>query len=420
MVKVSIKKNIKPKKVTIKKTIKPKKKENKDQTQTQNVIVNVNETITKKKRGRPAKRSKIEKQTTKPASQQPITQSYNQPIFKQSTPQPSTLTSSILASQNIPKVIKEEVKEESALRKALIEQNLSTAEDPIEKSNDLERVRNYKPKVEVKKEEPIRHGLFSQILSDQGDDTEEIQQLKKLSKPSITAFKPFGENELIPLKTTRKEPVVNPLTSFSQSTEPVFLTPENKQPNLFTTLEENAIEPDLFSIINDIPTQEEIIADEEAPIENPLTSQQQDPTTTILEENQNPPKITESLQAEEVRPADQYTTEQIVKGEESTNGIPIVEASLVTVMRSKQIESKWKELNKAGGPLEGTIGGSRRKSNILLDEIHSIEPSWNITPTGKKPGKIAKPKPVVETNPITPETKVKRGRPKRNNLVEEI
>ena len=83
MVKVLIKKNIKPK------TTKQKQK----QKQTQTVNINIGDTITKKKRGRPTRRSKIEKQPTKPTAQQPITQSYNQPIFKQSTPQqPSTLT----------------------------------------------------------------------------------------------------------------------------------------------------------------------------------------------------------------------------------------------------------------------------------------------------------------------------------------
>ena len=116
MVKVLIKKNIKPK------TTKQKQK----QSQKTNVIVNIGDTITKKKRGRPKRKSTIEK---KPIAQQPIIQSYNQPIFKQSTPQqPSTLATSILASQNTPTVIKEEVKEESAIKKALIDQNLSTEE----------------------------------------------------------------------------------------------------------------------------------------------------------------------------------------------------------------------------------------------------------------------------------------------------
>ena len=64
MVKVLIKKNIKPK------TTKQKQK----QTQKTNVTVNISSDIIKKKRGRPARRSKLEKQPTKPTSQQPITQ----------------------------------------------------------------------------------------------------------------------------------------------------------------------------------------------------------------------------------------------------------------------------------------------------------------------------------------------------------
>lgn len=189
MGKVSIKKNIKPKKTITKKTVKPKKtitkkevQKEKEQTQSQNVIVNINDTITKKKRGRPTKKSTIEK---KPVSQAiaPVIQSYNQPIFnKQAPQQPSSLASSILASQNVPKVIKEEAKEESALKKALIDQNIST-EEPENKANDLERVRverikKFSKPVEDVKEEPIRHALLGQLLSDQGDDTEEINQLK--------------------------------------------------------------------------------------------------------------------------------------------------------------------------------------------------------------------------------------------------
>ena len=95
MVKVLIKKNIKPKTTNLKQK----------QKQTQTVNINIGDTFTKKKRGRPARRSKLEKQPTKPSSQQPITQSYNQPIFKQSNPQPSSLASSILATQLTPKVV---------------------------------------------------------------------------------------------------------------------------------------------------------------------------------------------------------------------------------------------------------------------------------------------------------------------------
>ena len=137
MVKVSIKKNVKPK------TMKQKQK------QTQNVTVNIGSVG--KKRGR------SRKQPVKKPTQQPIYQptiSYNQPVFKQSNPQPSSilasqpiaqpsssLASSILATQSTPKVIAEEVKDQSTLRKALQEQNLQT-DEPVTKGNDLERLRS--------------------------------------------------------------------------------------------------------------------------------------------------------------------------------------------------------------------------------------------------------------------------------------
>ena len=155
MGKVSIKKNVKPK------TIKQKQK------QTQNVTVNIGSIS--KKRGRPKRQSVVKKPIQQPTSQ-PIV-SYNQPIFKQSTPQPSSLASSILATQATPKVVAEEVKDQPSLRKALQEQN---SNDPIEtKTNDLERVRNKRVEKLDKQE---REALTSQFLSDQQDDTEEIAQ----------------------------------------------------------------------------------------------------------------------------------------------------------------------------------------------------------------------------------------------------
>ncbi len=127
----------------------------------------------------------------------------------------------------------------------MIDQNLST-EEPETKKNDLERVKVERikkfetPKIEIKKEEPIRHALFSQMLSDQQDDTEEIQQLIKLSKPPTI---PFGATELTPLKTVRyKEPKINRLVSFSPSTEPALLSQENKEPDLFSAIEETTTE----------------------------------------------------------------------------------------------------------------------------------------------------------------------------------
>ena len=64
----------------------------------------------------------------------PSFSSFNQPIFKPPISQPSSLTASILATQEKPKVVAEEKKEQSTLQKALQEQN---SNDPIEtKTND--------------------------------------------------------------------------------------------------------------------------------------------------------------------------------------------------------------------------------------------------------------------------------------------
>ena len=125
MTKVSIKKNVKPK------TLKQKQR----QTQKQNVTVNIG-TGAIKKRGRQTKKA----QPVKPAQSisQPIIQSYNQPIFKPPIPQQSSLASSILATQLTPKVVAEEVKEQTSLRKALQEQN---TDESTPKANELERVR---------------------------------------------------------------------------------------------------------------------------------------------------------------------------------------------------------------------------------------------------------------------------------------
>jgi hypothetical protein len=185
MGKVSIKKNVKPK------TMKQKQK------QTQNVTVNIGSIS--KKRGRP-KRQPVKKLIQQPTSQ-PIV-SYNQPIFKQSNPQPSSLASSILATQATPKVVAEEVKDQSSLRKALLEQN---TDEPETKVNDLERVRGErlkkfeKPsvveetKVAFKAEEPVRNSLLSQLLSNQQDDTEELDFLfAREAQPDI----PFASSDL--------------------------------------------------------------------------------------------------------------------------------------------------------------------------------------------------------------------------------
>jgi hypothetical protein len=104
-------------KIVVKKNTKPQKhlKQKQKQTQKQNVTVNIGTNIIKK-RGRP-KKAQQTKQLTK--QMQPIIspsfQSFNQPIFKQpiAQAQPSSLASSILATQEKPKVVAEERKEQS-------------------------------------------------------------------------------------------------------------------------------------------------------------------------------------------------------------------------------------------------------------------------------------------------------------------
>jgi len=200
---ISIKKNVKPKKIvskkpasknktTAKRNIVQNKPSKEGQSQEQSIIFNIG-TNTPKKRSAPIRKP------VKPAQSisQPIIQSYNQPIFKPPIPQQSSLASSILATQLTPKVVAEEVKEQTSLRKALQEQN---TDEPTTKANDLERVRGERLKkfdkpvetvIEMKKEEPIRHALLSQLLSDQQDDTEEINFLKPVSSSSTQTDIPF-------------------------------------------------------------------------------------------------------------------------------------------------------------------------------------------------------------------------------------
>ena len=183
MGKVSIKKNVKPK------TIKQKQR----QTQKTNVTVNIGSIS--KKRGRATKKQQLQKKPVQQSSQ-PVIQSYNQPIFKQTTPQqqPTSLASSILATQSTPAIIKKEETQQTSLQKALQEQN-TQIDEPVTKANDLERVRDArlkkldKPaeeKKEINQEELYRIALLSQSLADQQDDTEEIKALTiRPSKPDI-------------------------------------------------------------------------------------------------------------------------------------------------------------------------------------------------------------------------------------------
>ena len=235
---ITVKKNAKPPKKTKPKP-KPKQneKQNEKQTQQQSITVNIGTSVSKK-RGRP-KRAQPVKQATKQT--QPIVspsfQSFNQPIFKQPIQQPSSLTSSILATQEKPKVVAEERKEQSSLIKALVEQN-TEPEKPETQKNDLERVRakrvekfEVKPSeavVDVKKlmksEEPIRHALLGQLLAEPQDDTEEIARLTPKPK---TKDIPFNTIDI----TTQTALSSNPLSR---------LPPITPTSNLFTL---SSIEP---------------------------------------------------------------------------------------------------------------------------------------------------------------------------------
>ena len=57
--------------------------------------------------------------------------------------------------------------------------------------------------------------------------------------------------------------------------------------------------------------------------------------------------------------------------------------------RSKQIQDKWREL-KNGGPLREFQlykNGRLRSSELLLDEINTIDPSWKPVPTNRTGGR---------------------------------
>ena len=186
-------------KVSIKKNVKPKQKQKQKQKQTQNVTVNIG-SISKK-------RTRTKKSQPPQPPSQPSIISYNQPIFKQSPQQPSSLSSSILATQqpiqppslsssilatqSAPNIVATENRNESALTRALVDQNTNTDTNPEELENDLERRRNKriekldqpKPvfpsfkKINKEARDPIRTGLLGQIIDDKGDDTEEINAL---------------------------------------------------------------------------------------------------------------------------------------------------------------------------------------------------------------------------------------------------
>ena len=338
MVKVSIKKNVKPKK--IKKTAKPKKKVLKEKklTQTQSITVN----IQKNRRG---VANKKQLPINKPIQQAITPLQSTAPTIKLSNQltTPSSLTSSILASQEKPDILAKELKDQSALTKALIEQNTETEEPKV---NDLERVRIKKEPVELKQKKQfeeaykindyeskaqIRYGLLSQLLSEQGDDTEEINKL--ISESKTGGLLSPDINIPIPFKNVS---VPNPLSALSNPLSgvsiPKLSNPLTKIANKANSLTDYLLEKSLDTIYGKVGEEEEEPPIEDAPEEQiPITAeeqylnqayaggvaetkdeepdqsqllrnQQQDQPKQILEPIQPEPTITQELQEEEEIP----------------------------------------------------------------------------------------------------------------------
>jgi len=251
MTKIIVKKNNKPQK---------KLKQKQKQTQKQNVTVNIGTNIIKK-RGRPRKSQPVKKpiQQPIPRASSTIVAPSIQPIFKQTIP---SLASSILATQEKPSIVAKENKDESALKKAIIEQNTNKE---IEKEvNDLEKTKpkpkenpnmisvsdgsiNITPPIPTRKPIPIpsvglinydmppylrkpnkdinplynmsnykqtkkiKESLLNQLLEEKQDDTEEISALSK------TFISPNTVQSTTPLTkpTQPKNPLSNPVQSIT-------------------------------------------------------------------------------------------------------------------------------------------------------------------------------------------------------------
>ena len=480
MTKINIKKNVKPQK-----KIKQKQK----QTQKQNVTVNIGTNIIKK-RGRP-KKAQPTKQT--PTKQAPIIapsfQSFNQPIFKPPVAQQSSLASTILATQDKPKVAAEEKKEQTTLQKALQEQN---SNDPIEtKENDLERVRNKRVEKLDKQE---REALTSQVLSNQQDDTEEINFLSPPPKrqdiqymTTQTQTPSFSSSEAVsrlpPIVSKRelrflnqaalsrsyldsqREELRNLLLGREQAEQPLTQAeqpftqaeqPFTQEEETFTATDE--VNPDVAAQQEDVLSKikgrgaAELITEtpsEPTPLSQPTvelgfgglseeslqTSVGQflppDPVSqnelivkeskkkgkSILKPIEPPPPITEQQETtpsilQDVRAADQYVTQQLVK-DEPPGGAPLAEARVVESSEKiptplEQVIAKWNELKVQGlitseitsEPVKSASGRIYRPKRVLEDLLSEIQfidgyDNWKPNASSTKPGPKGKSKVVV-------------------------
>jgi hypothetical protein len=463
-------------KIIVKKNTKPRKKatQKQKQTQKQNVTVNIGTNIIKK-RGRPKKATQTKQQPTKQAQPiiSPSFSSFNQPIFKPPIPQQSSLASTILATQERPKVVAEEKKEQSSLIKALQEQN---SNDPIEtKTNDLERVRN--KRVE-KLEKQEREALTSQVLSNQQDDTEEINLLSSppksrdieymtsstqtptrlLSSEAISHLPPITSRKELSIlssgRSTRLQSLLDDATrdkfyaqqqlligrekaeqSLSQEDEAETVAVDEVNPEVAAQQEEvlkqvqergptelvteTVSEPTPltqptvelgFGGLSEEPIQTSVgqFLPPEPVSQNELAVKEtKKKGKTILKPIEPPPPITEPQETapsilQEVRAADQYVTEQLVKDKgPPPSGIPIADAEVIDPSQripseTDQIEAKWNELKKAKIiTSKRTVDGTRRPKEDLLSEIQFIDgyETWEPIKRPNRPG--PKPKVVV-------------------------
>lgn len=475
MTKINIKKNEKPQKKT---------KQKQKQTQKQNVTVNIGTNIIKK-RGRPKKAQPTKQTPIKQA--QPIIapsfSSFNQPIFKPPIPQQqSSLASTILATQEKPKVVAEEKKEQTSLQKALQEQN---SNDPIEtKENDLERVRN--KRVE-KLEKQEREAITSQVLSNQQDDTEEINFLSPTPKrqdiqymTTQTQTPSFSSSEAVstlpPIISKRelrflnqealsrsyldaqreelrnlllgREKAEQPLTqeeeSYASQEGEAFATPTEVNPDVAaqqeeifkkikgrgpaeliietpsesTPLSQPTIELGFGGLSESVQTSVGQFLPPAPVSQNELTvKESKKKGKSILKPIEPPPSITEEQETtpsilQDVRAADQYVTQQLVK-DEPPGGAPLAESRVIDPTEKiptplEQVIAKWNELKVQGlitseitsEPVKSSSGKIYRPKRVLedlLSEIQYIEgyDNWKPTATSSKPGPKGKSKVVV-------------------------
>jgi hypothetical protein len=405
MVKVVIKKNIKPKKKVM------KQKQNQKQT----ININIGDTITKKKRGRPSKKAQQAIPVKKPIQQPiaPVIQSYNQPIFNKPTSQPSLL-SSILATQEKPSIIAKEKKEESALTKALIEQNTQT-EDAEPKVNDLERVRTERlkkfdkptlpqsistqtiptesiatqtrpiPSTETiiqqrpfypsfkkitEESNPVKTGLLSQILSDQGDDSEEINQLINgfvLSRRTDSSLSPFFSipNPLSRLKVDDTEENNETIRSTTEG----LLRPTASFPNPLSRLNLPSVS-NITNYLDSFLDEEETIPKKEINTEDPYArGVEETKEETILQET----KDDEPLRNQQQEPPRQIT--------EPIQSEPLITQEDIPDYTQKQLNDYKKyteEVKKLEQPIDTT---GEEQANEAINLIQGILKPVETTPT---------------------------------------